>query len=71
MITRTTLQGSDAPQSAIGLRAEIMILSIITIFGIIGLSFCIGLNGPCNDSTAELKTEQSAHTVFYDQQSET
>lgn len=71
MITRTTLQGVNAPQSAIGLRAEIMILSIITIFGIIGLSFCIGLNGPCDDCSAEYKTAQSTQTVVYDQQSET
>ncbi len=71
MITRTALQGNNAPKSAIGLRAEIMILSIITIFGIIGLSFCIGLHGPCDDYSAELNNTQSTQILIYDQQTET
>jgi len=43
MITRTISQEQPVLPAAMNLRAEVLLLSIITIFGIIGLCYSIGL----------------------------
>jgi len=71
MITRTSIQADFGRRSSISLRAEILLLSIITIFGIIGLSFCIGLYGDCDDYSALLQKDTKTETLIYDRQIET
>ena len=58
-------------KSSISLRAEVLILLLITIFGIIGLSVCIGLNSG-TDNIAGLSADPPAKSVMiYDRQAKT
>ncbi len=71
MITRTTLQAELGHKSSFGLKAEVLLLLIITIFGIIGLTFCIGLTESSDAISAHLDHSEDIHLVTYDRQTET
>ena len=45
------------------LRAEVMLLLIITIFGLIGLSFCIGLYGNQDNLSANISSSVDYHLI--------
>lgn len=71
MITKTSLRTDYGSKSSIGLKAEVYLLLIITIFGIIGLTCCIGLSGGGDLISANLEHTQEQQTIIYDQQTET
>lgn len=71
MMTRTQLTADLGPKSPFSLRAEVLLLLIITIFGIIGLSFCIGLCGESEDYSAGVQNINDTELIKYDRQSET
>ena len=65
MLTSTSLKGQMAPLSSISLKAEIALLLIITIFGIIGLSFCMGSYDYCNEFAVD-SNNQDIELAIYD-----
>ena len=71
MISKTSLRTDYGSKSSIGLKAEVLLLLIITIFGIIGLTCCIGLSGNGELVSANLDHAQEKQTIIYDQQTET
>lgn len=42
MVTRTTVSADFSKKTQFSLKAEVLLLLFITIFGLIGLSLCIG-----------------------------
>ena len=71
MITRTQIPAEIGSKSSIDPKAEILLLLIITIFGIIGLSFCMGLQGGDDAVSATLHQKDLTEYIAYDQQTET
>ena len=59
------------PKSPFSLRAEVFLLLIITIFGIIGLSFCIRMGGQSDNISARLDPVEEIHEMSYDRPFET
>lgn len=72
MVTRTSVPADYSSNSPFSLRAEVMLLLIITIFGLIGLSFCIGLYGHAEDISSNFSSSEKIQLVDkYAQQTET
>ena len=70
MITRTFTQETSVVSKALSLRAEVLLLSIITIFGIIGLCCCIGLCDISDGLSAEIQKSDIIE-ITHDRQTET
>ncbi len=64
MITRISSISPIGGKAAISLRAEVMILLIIIIFGLIGLSFCIGLYGQSESLSTSLSDPAEIQTIY-------
>ena len=72
MVTRTSIPADYSSNTPFSLRAEVMILLIITIFGLIGLSFCIGLYGHAEDLSSNFSNTDDIQLVSnYGQHTET
>lgn len=63
----TTLDAKLGSKTSITLKAEVMLLLIITIFGLIGLSFCIGLYGQNDDVSVNYSAQQEINISVSDQ----
>jgi len=70
MITRTFTQETSVISSSISLRAEVLLLSIITIFGVIGLCYSIGLYQISDDISADFQDVDRVELV-HDRQAKT
>jgi len=70
MITRTSNQETFSVSRALSLRAEVLLLSIITIFGVIGLCCCLGLSDVSEGLSAEIPQTDSVE-LAHDRQIET
>lgn len=72
MITRTSLSPEMSGNSPLSLKAEVMLLLFITIFGLIGLGLCIGFYTPSDELTSSY-TEPTEMQIsgIYDRQVKT
>lgn len=70
MITRTLAQETSVISSSLSLRAEVLLLSIITIFGVIGLCYSIGLYQISDGLSADIQDVDRVELV-HDRQAKT
>jgi len=70
MITRTANQETFAISKTLSLRAEVLLLSIITIFGVIGLCCCLGLSDVSEGLSADIQHTDNTE-IAHDRQIET